>query len=205
MKEYPKVFPDEMVRAILANKKTMARRVCKVQPTFDNPKLITCISDNKREEGKHKWAVVDESKGYPDIKESSKYFSHPYNVDDIIWVKEEFFLQWSDHLTPFYRADERDFLPVYCEWLPANFMPRWASRIDLEVTEIRVEQLQEITEEDCLREGITRQLASSMGIAVSPFQIKDTFKNFWNSTKGKKHPWESNPWVWVITFKRRFK
>jgi hypothetical protein len=83
-------------------------------------------------------------------------------------------------------------------WRPPIFMPRWASRITLEITNIRVERLQEITEEDALKEGI-KTGDSSMGHV---FTAKEHFKGLWDSINGKKYPWSSNPWVWCIEFKK---
>ncbi|MGB3988457.1 MAG: hypothetical protein WBK67_02060 [Minisyncoccales bacterium] len=75
------------------------------------------------------------------------------------------------------------------------FMPRCASRIILEIIGIRVERLQEITEEDAISEGVDRTNTSIHGYA------KERFEKLWDSINGKKYPWSSNPWVWVIEFK----
>ena len=76
-------------------------------------------------------------------------------------------------------------------------MPRWASRITLEITDVRVERLQEISDEDVLHEGFKMDNTSIFRLGY-----KGAFEALWDSINAKKHPWESNPWVWVISFKR---
>ena len=79
-------------------------------------------------------------------------------------------------------------------WRPSIHMPRWASRIDIEITEIRVERLQEISEADARAEAPPEY--------DGWFETwKDCFKVLWDSINGKKYPWDNNPWVWVIGFK----
>ena len=73
---------------------------------------------------------------------------------------------------------------------PSLFMPRWASRISLEVTGARVERVQSITEMDHEAEGL--------GLKEQP----DAFRALWDKLNGKKAPWSSNPWVWVLEFRR---
>lgn len=80
-------------------------------------------------------------------------------------------------------------------WRPSIHMPRWASRITLEITAVRVERLQEISEADVQAEGCT---GSPFGKAADAM----LFPTLWDSINAKKHPWESNPWVWVVEFKR---
>jgi hypothetical protein len=88
------------------------------------------------------------------------------------------------------------------KWRSSLFMPRWASRITLEVTAVRVERLQEISELDAKAEGAPDQ----GGIEVSSMRHlvnhRGGFKWLWNSINGKRAPWESNPFVWVVEFKR---
>lgn len=86
-------------------------------------------------------------------------------------------------------------------------MPRWASRITLEITDVRVEQLHDISEEDAKAEGawggctVCGDSESGDCIEHTPSYI-DGFAHMWESINGKKHPWASNPWVWCIEFKR---
>jgi hypothetical protein len=83
------------------------------------------------------------------------------------------------------------------KWRPSIFMPRWASRIQLEVLGIRVQRLQEISEEDALAEGVYGD-ESPYGQAT-PIMC---FKAGWDKINGKRGSWESNPWVWVVEFKQ---
>jgi hypothetical protein len=91
-------------------------------------------------------------------------------------------------------------------------MPRWASRINLEITDARVERLNDITEEDCIAEGVGHGFQMNAGypdyqhIKNGACELtQDTayasFWSLWDSINGKKHPWSSNPWVWVVVFK----
>lgn len=84
-------------------------------------------------------------------------------------------------------------------------MPRWASRLTLEITGVRVERLQEIGEEDALAEGIKLLPGGGFGLN-EPFSefnsARSAFAFLWDSINGKRVPWLSNPYVWVIEFKR---
>ena len=79
---------------------------------------------------------------------------------------------------------------------PSIHMPRWASRILLEVTEVRVQRLQDIQEQDALAEGVT--------VEVREIGAKQPFKELWQSINSKRPgcDWQSNPWVWCVSFKR---
>lgn len=81
-------------------------------------------------------------------------------------------------------------------WTPSIHMPRWASRIDLEIVAVRVERLQDITEQDAQAEGITAEGVMDGGYHVN------AFANLWDHINGDRATWASNPWVWVVEFKR---
>lgn len=88
-------------------------------------------------------------------------------------------------------------------WRPSIHMPRWASRITLEVTAVRVERLQNISEEDSLADGI--DVPKNLTEAFERGEYlghRNRFMQLWESNSGNKHPWASNPWVWVIEFRR---
>ena len=94
------------------------------------------------------------------------------------------------------------------KWRPSIFMPRWASRITLEVTAVRVERLRDISEEDAAAEGIeplwsTRKVYPSKHAAeVQTQSFRDGFRVLWDDINGKRAPWASNPWLWVVSFRR---
>ena len=96
---------------------------------------------------------------------------------------------------PFYRATDE--APYTLRWRPSIHMPRWASRITLEVTGVRVERVQDITQEDCLAEGIAQW---EEGYELT---AQEVFRKGWNALNMKRgFGWDTNPWVWVVSFRR---
>jgi hypothetical protein len=88
-------------------------------------------------------------------------------------------------------------------WKPSIFMPRWASRITLEIVSVRVERLQEIKTNDCYEEGIKRPIGPFWGTEVTARDnAVGAYWKLWDSINAKTHPWSSNPFVWVIEFRR---
>ena len=137
MKEKPILFNAHMVRAILDNRKTQTRRVIKSQPIGPVEKLSAC------------WSWADTGSRDPEF--GGHYgFSCPHGKPgDRLWVRETVCLSGS---VPFYRADGEPHIKV--PWTPSIFMPRSASRFTLEITDVRVERLQDISEDDAEKEGI---------------------------------------------------
>ena len=172
MKERPILFSGPMVRAILDGKKTMTRRVVKPQPVSPPP-LLECYR-RYGEPGDRLW-----------VRETFR----PYDGEDDSECGRR---------SIEYRADHPD-SPRYKDmpWRPSIFMGRKESRITLEIVSVRLEKLQEITEADCIREGIEENFDGDTFYPRGYY-----FKELWDSINGKKYPWESNPWVWVIEFKK---
>ena len=134
----------------------------------------------------------------------------PYGeVDDILWVKETYF-KTQDTLT--YKASFDENLAKKMpglKWKPSIFMPKALSRIKLRITGVRVERLQDITEEDCIKEGIRSVVATDKNPYYKDYHYPDvsywfenaqkSYQSLWERINGKKS-WEENPFVWVIEF-----
>jgi hypothetical protein len=125
---------------------------------------------------------------------------------DRLWVRETFAVQpdlWAmDHgqQPMHYLADisDRSTIEDYTG-KPSIHMPRWASRITLEVTAVRVERLQEITEYDAIREGVTLGIDGATGRLE---YSRAAFQRLWDTVAPSGSAWHVNPWVWVVSFRR---
>lgn len=197
MKERGMIFNSEMVRAILDGRKTQTRRIVKVQPDTPEFGLRRIIESSIANEiGMYFWSQED-ARG---IKARSKQFYCPYgDVGDRIWVRETF-SPVPDHEEPagcsalLYAADGNG---PYGKWVPSIHMPRWASRLTLEISGVRVERLRDLSEDDAKSEGIT----PPSGGVLPGWEYRINFRDLWMSIYGAEN-WEANPWVWVIEFKR---
>ena len=223
MRERQILFKGEMVRAILDGRKTMTRRVVK-----ENPRWAWKIVWDGYRAGWYQKSAGDP----PTMIPVRCPYGQPGNH---LWVRETWGvgtrscpqLGWVDGIE--YRADEeyltddRDSLQLHTElepddvflddykpgWHASIHMPRWASRLTLEVINVRVERLQEITEADAIAEGV-RYDADRDRYANYPENEtcpgwddpRRSFRSLWDEINGKKYPWESNPWVWVVEFRR---
>ncbi|WP_204267427.1 hypothetical protein [Enterobacter roggenkampii] len=190
MKERGMIFNGEMVRAILHGRKTQTRRPA-------NPSTAN---------------LLDLQEQYPHKKYN---ISCPFGaVGDRIWVRET----WAEAGAgapdlKLYRANYPEHVPTHYEnvppvdeirWTPSIHMPRWASRITLEITCVRVERLNSISQKDAQAEGMeltgwrpTYSDPDSGGEVWTPY---DNFAQLWESIYGEES-WKANPWVWVIEFK----
>lgn len=187
----PILFNTEMVKAILDGRKTQTRRVVKDLPD-DFPNGVGCD-------------VVTRKVGdFWCIPTSAGYKKSPYGgIGDTLWVRETFLIKPDGK--PFYRADDiaANGWNNYGEtitWKPSIFMPRWASRITLKVTAVRVERVQDISNDDAHAEGISKDRPNGW---ISCSSYRDLFRQLWNSINAKRgYSWESNPWVWVVEFEK---
>lgn len=191
MKERPILFSAPMVRAILDGSKSQTRRIIKIQPDIEH-------------DGEPYWFVGGyrawRYRGVTDIlRKGGDEISCPYGQPgDRLWVRETF--HTVDGHRAFYRADYNHNPKGDKEhgivWTPSIHMPRWASRITLEVTGVRVERLQDISEAGAMAEG---SQWSACG-APQDGSYKAGYAQLWESINGAGS-WPANPWVWVIEFK----
>jgi hypothetical protein len=225
MKERPIIFSAPMVRAILAGTKTQTRRVVKPQP----PEILPVYAP------KVYWPARDRHMTHGD-PDGAAYlqFERPGDYDgahvmrggfgfrcpcgqpgDRLWVREAWKAHTTfDHLPPreipqshvWYMAD--DGYKAESRYRQGMFMPRWASRITLEVTAVRVERLQDISEADAIAEGCTKNHNGYFWGGPHPVSglkqmamAGSAYRDLWESINGPGS-WSTNPWVWVIEFKR---
>jgi hypothetical protein len=193
-RERPVLFSAPMVRAILEGRKTQTRRLVNPQPAPNSPFDGGTTWMYRPDKGRH---VPVGTVGHLTVAEKTG-LRCPYGVPgDVLWVKETFKAFTQQRVE--YRADYPS-LESTTGWTPSIFMPRWASRLTLEVTEVRVERLQEISEEDARAEGVTSE-RGAVGQSVRPGP-REAFAALWDSINGERCPWASNPWVWVVGFRR---
>ncbi|MDR3015231.1 MAG: hypothetical protein LBV56_07300 [Delftia acidovorans] len=191
MKERPILFSGSMVRALLAGTKTQTRRVAK---PVRHPDLGNVYAPG---------ALVLEHEPQHVIDRCCPY-GRP---GDRLWVREAFMHEPADFCweagvsipcrpaETVYRADFPNSQPGE-GWKPSIHMPRNLSRILLEITSVHVERLQDISEADALAEGVPHSLNLPGGRFA-----RENFEHLWWTINGDGS-WESNPWVWVVEFKR---
>ncbi len=196
MKERPILMNTEMVKAILEKRKTQTRRPIRW------PKIFW-VADTAPDT-KPYWRFEEASGSGPFIPSDWIGYSPYGQPGGKLWVRETWGIYsggTDGDLIPgtipgsslVYRAT--DDMGELKGWKPSLFMPRWASRITLETVHVKVERLQDITGEDCIKEGMDGKLRQDYGLRYA-------FGSGWNSlyTKKPEYQWEQNPWVWVIEF-----
>lgn len=194
MKEKPIIFKTEMVRAILGDRKTVTRRIIKPQPIND----WDCVEPIYSSGVVISWNFYNSK----DI-DFHGYIKCPYQVGTRLWVREKFAYHLNNpNFKQYVFYKERDTILPNNKWQPSIFMPRWASRIDLEVAGVRAERLQDITPEDAVFEGAEYMPAADVRKErLTVAQI--VFAGYWDSINAKRgYSWEFNPWVYRIEFKR---
>lgn len=187
MAEKPMIFNAEMVRAILKGIKTQTRRVLRPQPV--TPAAHVVIK-------KDKLVIYERGGKQPGAGDINATLSFPLlygQKGDRLWVRETF-RETQEQPGIMYRADGwEDAIAEYkLKWKPSIFMPRKLSRITLEITEVRAERLQQISYEDIRKEGVLR--------GARKYE-KSAFFDLWNKINERRgFSWQSNPWVWVVSF-----
>ncbi|EPG3400220.1 hypothetical protein MBS26_000080 [Klebsiella pneumoniae] len=228
MKERGMIFNGEMVRAILDGRKTQTRRPVKF-PVHD--KNLGCeLAGNELAGELSAGNYLNSAFGKPGdriwVRETFQGPLFDYDLidsyckDPTPFEKPEFCVYKADGVPApkFYDADDE----LHCCWRPSIHMPRWASRILLEITDVRVERLNAISEEDAQREGVHTEVWDQTVVArnyaardeffqfwsedmphyVEMNQLyRSSFRSLWESIYGAEN-WLVNPWVWVIEFKR---
>src|ERR1043166_8420695 len=191
MNERPIIFSSPMIIAIREGKKTQTRRVVIPQPVAPLAPRRHC----PHELGSRLW--VRETWGNADFlygdggQEGNTPFVVAYQADKVG-------VRFTDppHVVPAY-----DLAQWNCDklqWKPSIFMPRWASRLTLEITQVRAERVQDISQEDCLAEGIEPELH----LAHWAERLKPRYQHLWDAIHAKRYcPWDSKPFVWVLTVK----
>jgi len=202
MKERPILFSAPMVRAILEGKKTQTRRVVQPIPQMVSEKnIVTWDGD-----------AAALMRLFDQVGRSCPYGQ----TGDRLWVRETFQPMFAEGVENHWETDWKtgkgysisypatdgvqEFLTIDDELSsackPSIHMPRWASRILLEITAVRVERLQDISEADALAEGVTADKYYGLDRANAR-----SYSHLWESINGAGS-WEANPWVWVVEFKR---
>lgn len=209
MRERPILFSGAMVRALIDRSKTQTRRLVKPQPHLavssiehvEGAEFRFCAPERVKQQYAHTFPL--------------HRLRCPYGAPgDRLWVRETFALvpatayrasagvnqtvNPSDtHESAIYRACF-DRASGGVVWKPSIHMPRWASRLTLKVTDVRVERLRDISEEDARAEGChdsdgapTQELSGT---------ARGAYALLWDEINGKTAKWSSNPWVWAITF-----
>ncbi|MDS0448903.1 morphogenetic protein [Klebsiella pneumoniae] len=225
MKERGMIFNGEMVRAILDGRKTQTRRPVKF-PILD--RNLGCeLAGNELAGELSAGNYLNSAFGKPGdriwVRETFQGPLFDYDLmdsyckDPTPFEKPEFCVYKADGVPApeFYDADDE----LHCCWRPSIHMPRWASRILLEITDVRVEQLNAISPEDAESEGLERTNFTGFGdepglpsypepdVYFDPLKKQwkeyppEAFAGLWESIYGEGS-WQANPWVWVIEFKR---
>lgn len=207
MKERPILFGASMVRAILEGRKTQTRRIMR-------PQIVYVQADNRNGRG-----TIESAYAWPPTNPRRRFLDEiakdcPLGLpDDRLWVREawrapsEFNAFRPSQLpspgrgllgAPIVYEASRHPDTGYGKLRPGMFMPRWACRITLDITDVRIERLQNISDADAFAEGV--QQCAIEGLA-SDGTARGTYRALWDSINGFA-AWDANPWVWVITFAR---
>lgn len=217
MKIIPILFSTPMVVALINERKTMTRRIVKIQPTFNE---FNIEPHDSRGFVQKKQVGVN-----PDKFEVIQQWLCPFgNIGDILWVRETYCFVSLEHAHDLlegvkdrnqiiYKASVHDDWMKYAKekygykWKPCIHMPKEACRLFVEITNIRIERLQEIGEQDAVKEGISNNVTKYYDYLREDFITESAYHSFftlWESINGA-NSWENNPWVWVIEFKQVLK
>jgi hypothetical protein len=206
VRERPIIFSAPMVRALLDGTKTQTRRVVNRVQTV-GPVTEFGPSDTRG----YDWTFRCPRMLLHDVTHEQLMKRCPFGQPgDRLWVRETHVITNANEVV--YRADypknaeERGMENIPPEsavrWRPSIHMPRWASRITLEIVDVRVERVQDISNEDAIAEGCNGGPHVEGYGENNPADPYEEFAILWDTINGKRAPWDSNPWVWALTVKR---
>jgi len=191
MSERPILFNGPMVRALLAGRKTQTRRIIKPRcKALSQSYALQFRAPGDKWYGDHVWSFRRRDHGWEDYTNAEFLALCPYGAPgDRLWVREAWTVPPGStaRAEVVYRADDEE---LSGPWTPSIHMPRWASRIVLEVVEVRAQRLLSISEDDARAEGV----------GIVGFSYRKGFEHLWNVINAE--PAEQNPFVWAVTFKR---
>ncbi len=194
----PILFNTEMVRAILDGRKSCTRRICKDANEYTVPDMDFYNAD-RRTYAVHNYADREQTE---QLSVSER--NCPICPGDIMYVRETF-IQIAAH-TFWYKAYGKSWMLKDLRWHPSIHMPKEAARIWLKVTDVRVERLQDITENGIKNEGIRLKQKDCVSKFDYISELYFLFSRLWDSTIKKSdldsYGWNANPWVFVIEFER---
>lgn len=226
MSSKPILFNTEMVKAILDGRKIQTRRAI---PLKNNDLIFTGFVVSSTAKNREGYCAFGKNK-----EQELEFIKPKYKVGDILYVKETWTLGKKFTIKPenvwyirndlgnevYYKADLNDNFydpDNICKWKPSIHMPKKYARIFLKVTNVRVERLQDISDEDCIKEGIVEVTKDNQVFKFCIYDKKDysstpwqdmpknpqeVYKKLWNSTTKDGYKWEDNPYVFVYEFER---
>ncbi len=233
MNEHPILFSAPMVHALHDGTKTQTRRTAKLDVRGNVTTIRVLRGEHK---GSHAYLTDEHGIAWsPAGGDPLRPYPHPERCcpygepGDRLWVRETW-APWSEDVDErgeaaviadakaqmpwagiVYRADANGGHVHVKRWRPSIFLPRWASRMSLEITGVRVERLQAITEDDAKAEGVTRirvyepeddlgDEINGHGYAPPLASYAGSYEVLWDEINGKRASWSTNPWVWVVEF-----
>jgi len=228
MVERPIILNADMVRAVLNGSKTQTRRI--IQSPAKNmqvtvQKVIDYREPGDKWYGEHVFSMRNQSGTWCDYTKEQFLAKCPFGaVGDRLWVRETFATLEPGSYEPVKPCDGYAQVVRYAasdrlansdrdvrgfNWRPSIHMPRWASRITLEITNVGVQRIQSISQNDAAREGLVKLPASGrycinegdQYFGGASHDARGVFSWLWSSIYGEES-WQANPWVWVIEFKR---
>jgi hypothetical protein len=206
MKIKPILYSTEMVQSLLKGIKNHTRRIKGLEIINKNPNFYRYNGPHKR---------FDEYiKSYHIFNNGAHFIKCPYNIGDILWVRESFWnitYAGTSKKSFIYRADLTDDAASLVTWKPSIHMPKEAARIFLKITDVRAERLNDISQADAISEGIKKSgnlyfdyMRHVDGLPKESFfrelDPRLSFMSLWCKINGVDS-WISNPWVWVIEFR----